>query len=54
LLVAPIAVCQRMASSSACAAAASILGADGVVRYVVGTAASFNVEPAESLTCTTS
>jgi hypothetical protein len=28
-----------------------VVGADGTTRFVVGTAAAFNVEPAESLTC---
>jgi hypothetical protein len=51
LLVAPLALCQQMTSSAACNAAASVVGADGTTRFVVGTAAAFNVEPAESLTC---
>ena len=51
LLVAPLALCRRMTSAAACAAADSVAGADGVTRYVVGTAAAFNVEPAEALTC---
>jgi hypothetical protein len=40
-----------MTSAAACAAAASVVGADGTTRYVVGTAAAFNVEPAEAMTC---
>ena len=40
-----------MTSAAACGAAASVVGADGATRYVVGTAAAFNVEPAELLTC---
>ena len=51
LIVAPLAQCQRMASAAACAAAATVAGADGVTRYVVGTAAAFNMEAGESLTC---
>ena len=54
LLVAPLALCQQMRGASAadCAAAgASVVGADGATRYVVGTAAELNVEPAESMTC---
>ena len=51
LLIAPLALCQQMASSATCAAAASVVGADGVTRYVVGMASAFNVEPAESLMC---
>ena len=38
LVVAPLATCQQMTSAAACAAAASVAGADGVTRYVVGTA----------------
>ena len=51
LLVAPLTLCQQMTSAAACAAADFVAGADGVTRYVVGTAAAFNVEPAEALTC---
>jgi hypothetical protein len=51
LLVAPLALCRQMASEAACAAADTVVGADGVTRFVVGTAAAFNVEPAEALTC---
>jgi sugar lactone lactonase YvrE len=51
LLVAPLALCQQMTSSAACGTAATVAGVDGVTRYVVGTAAAFNVEPTESLTC---
>ena len=51
LVVAPLAQCQQMASAAACAAAATVNGADGVTRYVVGTAAAFNMEADETLTC---
>ena len=51
LLVAPLALCRQMTSAEACGAAASVVGADAVRRYVVGAASAFNVEPAESLTC---
>ena len=51
LLVAPLALCQQRTSAAACAAANSVVGADGVTRFVVGTAEAFNVEPAEALTC---
>ena len=54
LIVAPLAACQQMASSAACAAAATIAGADGVTRYVVGTAAALNMEADETFTCTAS
>jgi hypothetical protein len=51
LLVAPLALCRQMTSAAACAAADSVVGADGTTRFVVGTAAAFNVEPAEAMTC---
>ena len=51
LIIAPLAVCQQLTSSMACAAAASIMGMDGVMRFVVGTAAALNLEAAEALTC---
>ena len=51
LVVAPLAQCQQMTSNAACAAAATVAGADGVTRYVVGTAAAFNMEADETLTC---
>ena len=51
LVVAPLAQCQQMTSAAACAAATSVAGADGVTRYVVGTAAAFNMEADETLTC---
>ena len=51
LIIAPLAMCQQLTSSAACAAAASITGMDGVLRFVVGTAAALNLEAAEALTC---
>ena len=51
LVVAPLAQCQQMTSNAACAAAATVAGADGVTRYVVGTAAAFKMEADETLTC---
>ena len=51
LIIAPLAMCQQLTSSTACAAAASIMGMDGVLRFVVGTAAALNLEAAEALTC---
>jgi hypothetical protein len=51
LVIAPLATCQQLTSTAACAAAASIAGADGVMRYVVGTATAFNMEADETLTC---
>jgi hypothetical protein len=51
LVIAPLALCQQMTSAAACAAAATVNGADGVTRYVVSTAAAFNMEADEALTC---
>ena len=51
LIIAPLVVCQELTSSAACAAAASIMGLDGVLRSVVGTATAPNLEAAEALTC---
>jgi hypothetical protein len=51
LIVAPLATCQQLTSSEACTAAASIVNADGVTRFVVGTAAAMNMETAETLAC---
>ena len=51
LIVAPAAACAALTSAAACGAAASIAGADGVLRYVVGTAASMHLEAAEAVSC---
>jgi hypothetical protein len=51
LVIAPLATCQQITSAAACSAAASITGADGVARYALGTAAAFNMQAAETLTC---
>ena len=54
LVVAPLDVCQRMlgASSAVCgSAASSVVGADGVLRFVVGTAADLNMQAAETVEC---
>jgi sugar lactone lactonase YvrE len=51
LVVAPLAACQQLTSPSACAAAASVTAADGVTRYVIGTAAALHFEAAEALAC---
>ena len=51
LIVAPLALCQQLAGAAACGAAASVVGADGVTRFVVGTAAALNMEASEALTC---
>ena len=54
LVIAPSAQCAQLTSAAACAAAASIVGADGVTRFVVGTAAAFHMEAGETLTCAAS
>ena len=51
LVIAPLALCQQMTSATACAAAASVVGTDNVIRYVVGTAESMNIEATEMLEC---
>ena len=51
LVVAPLALCRHITSDAACAAAASVLGADGVPCYVVGTAEALHIEATEELTC---
>jgi hypothetical protein len=40
-----------MTSAAACSEAATIVGQDGVTRYVVGTTAEFNMQAAETMTC---
>jgi hypothetical protein len=54
LVIAPAAQCAQLTSAGACSAAASIVGADGVTRFVVGTAAAFHMEAGETLTCAAS
>jgi len=51
LVVAPSALCTQMLSATACSAAASIVGSDGIVRYVVGTAAGLNMESSKLMVC---
>ena len=51
LIIAPLAACQQLTSAAACASAASVAGADGVLRYVVGTAAALHLEAAEAIAC---
>ena len=56
LVVAPAALCAQLSPGGACttAAADQVVGADGVTRFVVGTAAHFNMEAAEVLSCVAS
>ena len=51
LVIAPLETCRHLVSSEACAAAASITGPDGIVRFVVGTADALHIEAAEAFTC---
>lgn len=51
VLVAPLALCQSMTSLEACAAAYSVTADDGITRYAIGTAESYNVEAAEFIPC---
>ena len=51
LVIAPLGQCQQMTSTATCAAAASLAGEDGTLRYVVGTAAAFHMEADATLTC---
>jgi DNA-binding beta-propeller fold protein YncE len=53
LVIAPLSACSQLtgADCSALPAGYSIVGADGVTRYVVGTAADLHLEAAEALAC---
>ncbi len=52
LVIAPLALCQRLGGTCSTLASNTVVGADGVTRYIVGTAAALNIEAAESLACT--
>ena len=54
LIVAPAASCAQLSPGGVCTtdSANQIVGADGVTRFVVGTAAAFNMEAATMLDCT--
>ena len=51
LVIAPLATCQQLGGTCSTLASNTVVGADGVTRYIVGTAAALNIEAAESLTC---
>jgi len=53
LVVAPQPLCAQLTPGGACntTAANSVVGADGVTRYAVGTASASNVVAAEPMTC---
>lgn len=56
LVVAPLALCAQLTAGGVCNASAAngVVGADGVQRFAVGTAASFNVQAGEAMTCSAS
>ena len=51
LIIAPLAMCQQLGGTCSTLASNTVVGADGVTRYIVGTAAALNLEAAEALTC---
>ena len=51
LVIAPLATCQRLGGTCSTLASNTVMGADGVTRYIVGTAAALNIEAAEQLEC---
>jgi hypothetical protein len=51
LVVAPLALCQQLASAAACSTAATVVDTMGVTLYAVGTPGSLNMQAAETLTC---
>ena len=52
LVIAPLAMCQQLGGTCSTLASNMVVGADGITRYIVGTAAALNIEAAESLACT--
>ena len=53
LIIAPLALCQQLGGTCSTLASNTVVGADSVTRYIVGTAAALNLEAAEALTCST-
>ena len=53
LIIAPAAVCALLSPDRVCntTAANTVVGSDGVSRFVVGTAASLNMETADTFSC---
>ena len=51
LVIAPMDVCQRLGGSCSTLALNTAVGADGLARYIVGTADALHLEPAETLAC---
>ena len=53
LIIAPLATCQQLGGTCSTLASNTAVGADGITRYIVGTAAALNLEAAEALSCST-
>ncbi len=51
LVIAPLAMCQQLGGTCSTLASNTVVGADGIMRYIVGTAAALNIEAAEALAC---
>jgi hypothetical protein len=51
LVIAPLSECIQYLSTSLCNSATTFIGSDSITRYVIGTAASLNMEPAEMVQC---
>ena len=51
LIIAPLAMCRQLGGTCSTLASNTVVGADGVTRYIVSTAAALNLEAAEALTC---
>ena len=51
LIIAPLATCQQLGGTCSTLASNTAVGADGITRYIVGTAAALNLEAAEALSC---
>jgi hypothetical protein len=51
LIIAPLVTCQQLGGSCSMLSLNSIAGGDQVVRNIVGSASSLNLEAAEAVTC---
>jgi len=51
LVAATLGVCQQLGGTCSTSAADTVAGADGALRYIVGTAAALHLEAAEPLAC---
>ena len=43
LVIAPLATCQQLGGTCSTLASNTVVGADGITRYIVGTAAALNI-----------